>query len=247
MIQPSELPRSRPHPHQQQMKLPPPIGPPPPERKPNFGYLLEKELNFDDDIGPPPSFSTSTPYSAREASHQQMRNRMEMQSSSARAQTYHGLSHSANSLATATPQQMAREHRSLQEQWMDEMGGAWVYPETLPSSANIPGSLRQMNSSLHDHSSPHSHQLAAQRQHQQMATAAANRQSSNHWAVEMEQRRLLELQHIRERERMLAARGQQYLSQQKVCSPSVYSLLLSYILLTHFKTLYTQAFIVAVM
>ena len=108
---------------------------------------------------------------------------------------------------------------------MDELGGPWVYPETLSSSANTPTSLRQMNSSLHDRPSPHSHQLAAQRQQQQqqLATAAANRQSSNHWAIEMEHRRLLELQHIRERERMLAARGQQYsshLREQKVCSLS---------------------------
>ena len=104
---------------------------------------------------------------------------------------------------------------------MDELGGAWGYPETLSSSANAPASMRQMNSALHDRPSPHSHQLAAQRQQQQMATAAASRQSSNHWAIEMEHRRLLELQHIRERERMLAARGQQYsshLREQKVCS-----------------------------
>lgn len=128
--------------------------PSPPERKPNFGYLLEKELNFDDDIGPPPSFSTSTPFPTRELAHQQMRNRMEMQPSSARAQSYHGLSHSTNSLATATPQQMAREHPSLQEKWMDELGGAWGYPETLSSSANAPASMRQMNSALHDRPSP---------------------------------------------------------------------------------------------
>lgn len=175
---------------QQNFPLPQPIRLPPERRAPantNFGYLLERELDFDEDLPPPltahpPSLPPQLPLprgehlNRREGSHGQF---------PLQSQDYDTLS---SNIAHPLP------HRPepSQDKWMD---GAWVYPETQAEP------MRQLDQRYSAH-----HRLAAVRNQQMMAAAASGgRLGSNHWAVEMEMRRLQELQLMRrERERLNA-------------------------------------------
>ena len=190
---------------QQNFPLPRPIRLPPERRAPpsnNFGYLLERELDFDEDLPPsltahPPSLPPQLPLprgerlNRREGPHGQFPLQL---------QDYDALS---GNLVHPLP------HRPepLQDKWMD---GAWVYPETQAEP------MRQVDQR---YSAPH--RLAAVRNQQMMAaTASGGRLGSNQWAVEMEMRRLQELQLMRREREMMNAQAAHHMagSHQKVCS-----------------------------
>lgn len=86
-----------------------------------------------------------------------------------------------------------------QDKWMDD--GAWVYPETHMDTLT----LRHL-----DPMRPSPHQIARERQQQMFASSTASRTSSNQWAVEIERRRLSELnqmRQLREQEKLLSAQA----------------------------------------
>lgn len=189
-------------PQQQKFPLPQPIRLPPERRGNNngsFGYLLERELDFDEELPPtlPPPPSSFLP-------QQMPLPRGELVNR--RGGGAHGqfplqpqdydLLPPSGGLIRPVPQRPD----PLQEKWMD------VYPEKQVEP------LRQLDPLY----SSSSHRLAA--------STGSSRLGSTNWAVEMERRRLQELR-LMQRERLLSAQAAHHAtipgSHQRVCKNSL--------------------------
>lgn len=182
---------------QQNFPLPQPIRLPP-ERRPNnngsFGYLLERELDFDEELPPtlPPPPSSFLPQQLPLPRGELLNRRGGgvQRQFPLQAPDYDLLPPSGG-LIRPVP------HRPdpLQEKWMD------VYPEKQVEP------LRQLDPLY----SSSSHRLAA---------SGGGRLSSTNWAVEMERRRLQELR-LMQRERLLSAQAVHHTTipgnHQRVC------------------------------
>lgn len=190
-----------------------PFSSPQMDKKPNFGSQLELELDFSsggggselDDVfissprtSYPPSLSSSTlMYSG---SREELPRRLDH----APLPTHHSYSY-PQYLNKASGHQMP-PGGVPHDNWMSE-----VYPESQTEA------LHQYDARLRS-----AHQMASSRQQQMLAS----RHSANNWAIEIERRRVQELQHM-QRERAMAGYlsrggvGHHHMAQQKVVRPSL--------------------------
>lgn len=192
---------------------------PDPSNSTNFGYLLEKELDFDDEhiIPPPPAPAPAREYPARlisrgdppapNLSRLHTIERMLENLDRSHGHSHSGAMPSSRGYGPLPPHPHAgipshmgvlpqtkrvpstqREHRLMEGE-----GGGWMYPEHLPE-------MRQQQPEMYR---PSAHQLASGRQYQM-----GSRSSANNWAVEMERRRVMELQQMQLKERLERERMQ---------------------------------------
>lgn len=164
---------------QQRVRVPRPE--PPKQASPNFGYPLDKELlNIEEDLSGT-NMAFPEPNLRRLEQLERMLDTMDrMDPTTAQMYDYHGVPH-----ASVPPPPPPRPHRlhqmdqrvPIHSSQMDREGRGWMYPPEQRGR---------------NHPTPQ--QLAAARQHQMLTNARGG--NANNWAVEMEQRRLMELRQM---------------------------------------------------
>jgi hypothetical protein len=166
-----------------------------------FGFMLEKEMRFEEDYSPSsPRLATHVPAYPNSLSHTRELPLAKMDASSLLRGNYvaHTKSHfptpHPHSLHQAPP--LSSRPSTLHEKWTER---SWIHPET-PSMEY--GGLQRPSVDPMGSSLMHHHHQSSGR-----SASLGSRPPPNNWAIEIERRRLIELQRMRERERELRERA----------------------------------------
>ena len=225
---------------QPQKVLPKPSYPPPPPAQSlressgsnNFGYLLEKELDFEERMIPPPPppvvparehpttlIGRGDP-PAVSLSRLQTIERMLENLDRSHAHTgpipptrgygplppppHAGIPSPMSVLPPSkrvTPTQREQPRPLRDKPHPHDSDGGWVYPEGILDVRQQPADMYRPSN--------HRQLASSNRPYQMMPSGGSGRTNANNWAVEMERRRVLELQQMQLKERMERDRLQQ--------------------------------------